>query len=333
MHCRLGLTLSTSDCRPRALSSEKCSAARCLLSAGRRGRFTEIWPSQRKIHDGLEIAELVARVVARSVDLICEDLPLLQEPAESVRQLNFSRPITRGVAQRREDVGRQKVAADDRQIRRCVLAPRFFDEILDRVDPVAESDGGIDLDDAVVRDLVVRHALDGEHRASDLLEYLNHLLQRRRRRVDDIIGQDDGEWLVANEICGTSTAWPRPSGSPCRTYATLIMFEIVDLLQEIELAALLEKTFELDVDVEMILDRVFTAAGDDDDVVDAGQHCLFDPVLDDRLVDQREHFLWLRFSGGQKSGAETGSREDNFANARFHAPILPELPVTTYSLR
>ena len=64
----------------------------------------------------------------------------------------------------------------------------------------------------------------------------------------------------------------------------------------------------------MILDRVLAAAGDQDDVVDAGGHRLLDAVLNDRLVDERQHFLGLRLGGRKKAGAETGGREDGLAD-------------------
>jgi hypothetical protein len=85
------------------------------------------------------------------------------------------------------------------------------------------------------------------------------------------------------------------------------------------LAARLEKTFELDVHVEVVLNRVFAAAGDDDDDVDARSDRFFDAVLDDRLVDERQHLLGLGFRGGKEPRAEAGGRKNGFANGRFHA--------------
>ena len=81
---------------------------------------------------------------------------------------------------------------------------------------------------------------------------------------------------------------------------------------------------ELDRDVEVILDRVLAAAGDEDDVVDAGRDRLLDAVLDDRLVDQRQHFLRLRFRGGKEARAEAGGGEDGFADDGCHGRIVAE---------
>ena len=60
------------------------------------------------------------------------------------------------------------------------------------------------------------------------------------------------------------------------------------------------------------------APGHDDDVLDSRMQRLFHAVLDDGLVHQRQHFLRLRFGGGQKSGAESRGGEYGFANFCGH---------------
>ena len=89
---------------------------------------------------------------------------------------------------------------------------------------------------------------------------------------------------------------------------------LADLGELLLLAARLEERLELDRDVEMVLDRVLAAAGDQDDVVDAGGDGLFDAVLNDRLVDERQHLLGLRLGGREKPRAESGGGEDRLAN-------------------
>src|SRR5918996_3942505 len=68
--------------------------------------------------------------------------------------------------------------------------------------------------------------------------------------------------------------------------------------------------------IEMILDWPLLAAGDDDDLLDAGRDRLLDTVLDDRFVDQRQHFLWLGLRGRQEAGAPAGGWEDGFSDAQ-----------------
>ena len=90
--------------------------------------------------------------------------------------------------------------------------------------------------------------------------------------------------------------------------------DLADFVELIALAARLEKRLELHRDVEVIFDRVLAAAGDQDDVVDARRHRFLDAVLNDRLVDERQHFLGLRLGGGKEAGAEAGGGEDGLAD-------------------
>ena len=83
------------------------------------------------------------------------------------------------------------------------------------------------------------------------------------------------------------------------------------------LLALGQRHFELELAVEMILDDALVAAGDENEVLDAGLAGLVDDVLDQRPVDDRQHLLGHRLGRGQEAGAKAGNREDGFAN-RFH---------------
>ena len=59
----------------------------------------------------------------------------------------------------------------------------------------------------------------------------------------------------------------------------------------------------------MVLDDALVAAGDEDEMLDAGLAGLVDHILDDRPVDDGQHFLGNRLGGGQEAGAEAGDRE------------------------
>jgi hypothetical protein len=68
----------------------------------------------------------------------------------------------------------------------------------------------------------------------------------------------------------------------------------------------------------VIFHGVLAAAGDEEDVLDAGGEALFDAVLDDGRVDQRQHLLGNDLGGGQKAGAQSPRGEDSLANAFAH---------------
>ena len=73
--------------------------------------------------------------MADAVDLAAVDRPLLQQRAQAVGQLDLAGAIAlRRFLERREDVGRQDVAADDRQVRRRLVARRLLDQVADPVD-------------------------------------------------------------------------------------------------------------------------------------------------------------------------------------------------------
>ena len=80
-----------------------------------------------------------------------------------------------------------------------------------------------------------------------------------------------------------------------------------------------QRGVEFEHAVEMVLDHALVAAGDEDEMLDAGLLGLVDHILDQRLVDDGQHFLRHRLGGGQDAGAEAGDREDGFAD--FHGDV------------
>ena len=69
------------------------------------------------------------------------------------------------------------------------------------------------------------------------------------------------------------------------------------------LAALGHRLFQLERDVEMVLDRALAAPGDEDHLLDPRLARLIDRILDQRTIDDRQHFLGDCLGRGQKPGA------------------------------
>jgi len=84
------------------------------------------------------------------------------------------------------------------------------------------------------------------------------------------------------------------------------------LIQHLALAAALEIFFQFQRTIEMVLDRTFASAGDDDDVFDARRDRFFDHVLNQRFVDQREHLFRRGLGRGEKACAQSGSGNNGF---------------------
>ena len=137
-----------------------------------------------------------------------------------------------------------------------------------------------------------------------------------RSPTHDVVGQDDRERLVADEVLGHQDRVPEPELLLLADVRDLgQVADVPDLAEHLDVALLLEQVLELVGQVEVVLDRALLARGDDDDLLDARGDGLFDRVLDDRLVDQRQHLFGLRLGGGQEAGAPAGGRENGLSNA------------------
>ena len=81
------------------------------------------------------------------------------------------------------------------------------------------------------------------------------------------------------------------------------------------LAVAAQRHVDLEGVVEMILDRRLHAAGDDDDMLDAGRERLADDVVQHRAIDDGQKLLGNALGGRQHAGAETGSGNDGLADS------------------
>jgi len=90
---------------------------------------------------------------------------------------------------------------------------------------------------------------------------------------------------------------------------------------ELCLAIVAEFGLELILVVEVILDGAFIGATNDDDVGNAGRDGLFDNILNNRLVDDRQHLLGHSFGHGQETRTETGGADNCFGNFFGHTVI------------
>ena len=86
-------------------------------------------------------------------------------------------------------------------------------------------------------------------------------------------------------------------------------------LQFLGLPAVLQVVLELERDVEVVDNGTLISARYHNDLVDAGGHRLLYPVLDDGLVDDRQHFFRLRFGGRQKTSPKPSRRKNGLANS------------------
>ena len=85
--------------------------------------------------------------------------------------------------------------------------------------------------------------------------------------------------------------------------------DVADEREQVVLAGLGELTLELGVGVEVILDRALRRAGDEHEPLGARGERLFHRVLNQRLVDDRQHLL-RRCLGGRQESACRGQQPE-----------------------
>ena len=66
----------------------------------------------------------------------------------------------------------------------------------------------------------------------------------------------------------------------------------------------------------MVLNGGLAVTGDDDDVGAASLNGFLDAVLDERLIDERQHLLGHGLGGGEEARAQASGGKHGFAN--FH---------------
>src|SRR6185503_8734068 len=280
--------------------------------------WAQIGSPERELDGRLEPAHRRAGVIARSFELIRVHALLLHHRLDVVGELDLPAGPALGLLELVEDLRREHVPADDGEVRRRLLRLGLLDELRDpvqttMVERVLRTLRG---DDAVAARLLPRDLHDRDDRAMSPLICMDELADAGAVADHHVIGQDHREWLVADEVLGHQDG-------VAETQLLLLphvgdlgeIADMADLPEHLDVALLLEQVLELVGEVEVILDRPLLAGGDDDHLLDARGDGLFDGVLDDRFVDQRQHLLGLRLGRWQEPRTPAGGREDGFSDA------------------
>ncbi len=212
--------------------------------------------------------------MTHAIDAAAVDRAVFQQAPQPVGQLDFTGAILGGFFERREDVGRQHVATDDRQIGWRFVARRLLHEIANLVDAGPHF---LRVDDPVGADIFAGDFFDREHRPAQFLEHVDHLAQRRRIRIDHIIAENHREGFRSDQGAGDEHRMPQAQRLTLSHVRKVDQVrDLPDFVEQLGLPAGFEKGLELDRDVEVIFDRILAATGDEDDVVDAGRERLLD---------------------------------------------------------
>src|SRR5213079_2744205 len=79
--------------------------------------------------------------------------------------------------------------------------------------------------------------------------------------------------------------------------------------EELSLPALQQRTFELRRTVEVVENRVLPLGIDDDQLLEARVERFLDPILQNRLIDQRQHLLGDDLRRRKEARAEARARK------------------------
>lgn len=269
---------------------------------------------QPELDGGHEEAELVAGVVALALVGEAVDLFEVEQGLDAVGELELAAGAGGDLLEQREDARGEDVAADDGVLGRGFFGLRLLDHVFDLEKAGIAGVGGA-IEAAVVLDGGALDDLRAEDGGAGLLEGFYHLLHAGDGGVDDVVREEDGEGLVADELLGHEDGVSEAERFGLADVGDLC--ELRDGERDVEQGGLVfggERGFELGGAVEVVFHGGLATAGDDDDLGAAGGHGLFDAVLDEGLVDEGKHLLGGGFGRGKEAGAHAGGGEDGLAD-------------------
>ncbi len=149
---------------------------------------------------------------------------------------------------------------------------------------------------------------------------LDRLGQGRNAGVHHHVGQDHRKGLVADDVAGAPHRVAQAQGLHLAHEAHLAGARqfAEQLLEDLGLALALQLQLHLDLVVEIVLQGLLAAAGDEDEVLDPRRAGLGHRIGDDRPIDHVQQLLGHRLGAGQHPGAEAGDRQDRLANLLSH---------------
>src|SRR6267378_2034819 len=272
-------------------------------------------------HGGLEVTQLRAAVEAPAWQAHGEHALVNQQLRDGVGELDFPSSAGRQLAEQLEDARRQHIAADDRESRRRFGRLGLFHDAVDAGDVAVHA---LDGDDPVALCLVAGHFLDAEERGAFARKNLRHARHGGRLRVHQVVGEDHRERVVADDRLRAQNrvAQAERLGLADVDAARAPGQHRADHVEQHALVLALELGLQLVGLVEVVLDRALVAAGHENHLGDSRRGRLFDRVLDERLVDDRQHFLRARLGHRQKAAAEPCDREYRFSQPGVHQVLL-----------
>jgi hypothetical protein len=273
--------------------------------------------AQPVLEHRLQVAELRAAIVAPPRQAHREHPFVREQRGDRVGELDLAARARRHLGEQVENLGRQNIAADYAEVGGSVGRLGLFHDAVDlrRVAPHF-----VHGHDAVALRLTARHLLDAEKRGAGRAEDFRHATHRRRVGVDQIVGEQHRERLVADDRLRAEhrVAQAERLGLADVHAAHALGQHRAHHVEQRVLVLALELGLDLVGLVEVVFDRALVAPGDEYHVGDPGRRRFFHRVLDKRLVDNRQHLLRARLGDREESAAEAGNREYGFSELGRH---------------
>ena len=266
----------------------------------------------------LDEPELTAAVVSFPNELQGHHLPVLQEASDAIGKLDLAVAVCIDVPQSVEDVWRQDVATDYAQVGRRLVGRRFFDDGFDLAYPIYQVGAGFD--HAVFVGIPFGDGLDRQYGGMISFMNLDHLRDATGIGIDEIVGQDYGECFVPNDGAGAGYGVSEAERSLLPDVDAMHVSgkDRAHVGEQMVFAAGLQRDLQFTRAVEVILDGPFLTPGDEDKLMNARCHRLFDGILDQGFVDDGEHFLGACLGGGEKSRPQSRDGKDGLFDSRIH---------------
>src|SRR5882724_8548562 len=275
---------------------------------------------------GAEETGLGAAIVPLALEFDAIEALGFLKPDHRIGELDLAAGAVLQRFQDLENLRLQNVAPGDRQVRRRSTLGRLLHHAVD-LEHVAVLVALADAADAILVREMRRHFFHRDQVGfiAELAGSLDHLLEAARGIQHQLVRQYHREWLVADDVAGAPYRMAEAERRllPREAHRTRLGLVARQDLHFGFLAARAKRGVELVHPIEMVLDHALVAAGDEDEMFDAGFLGLVDHILDQWLVDDGQHFLWHRLGGGQDAGAEAGDRKNGFAD--FHGGV--EIPL------
>ncbi len=151
-----------------------------------------------------------------------------------------------------------------------------------------------------------------------------HLLGHARLAVNQIVGQQYRERLIIHRRLRAQHGMAKAErfGLANVDAVDVDRQHAAQLFQHTQFALGFQFDLKLIRFIEMIGDGTFAASNNENQVGDTRRGSFFRRILNQRLIDDRQHFLGIGLGCRQKAGAETGGGKNSFRDA-FHYVLSP----------